>query len=84
MGLRTVYQSRYPKIDCHPTSSGTSSGEIRLAVTSPYRPEFSSPAADLWTLLAKTESAGTAHLQHKQKLPAFFLIILSPLATSNS
>ncbi|GFY16788.1 hypothetical protein TNCV_4337891 [Trichonephila clavipes] len=57
-----------------PTSSGTSSGEIRLAATSPYRPEFSSPAADFWTLLAKTESAGTAHLQHKQKLPAFFLI----------
>ncbi|GFV75209.1 hypothetical protein TNCV_3190581 [Trichonephila clavipes] len=21
MGLRTVYQSRYPKIDCHPLSS---------------------------------------------------------------
>ncbi|GFT77291.1 hypothetical protein TNCV_3033051, partial [Trichonephila clavipes] len=59
-----------------PTSSGTSSGEVRLAVTSPYRPEFSSPAADLRTLLAKTESAGAAYLQRKQKLPAFFLICI--------
>ncbi|GFS89342.1 RNA-directed DNA polymerase from mobile element jockey [Trichonephila clavipes] len=82
-GLSHPKISKYGRFD-GPTSSGTSSGEIRLAVTSPYRPEFSSPAADLWTLLAKTESAGTAHLQHKQKLPAFFLIILSPLATSNS
>ncbi|GFW28579.1 probable RNA-directed DNA polymerase from transposon X-element [Trichonephila clavipes] len=32
--------SKYGRFD-GPTSSGTSSGEVRLAVTSPYRPEFS-------------------------------------------
>ncbi|GFT78629.1 uncharacterized protein TNCV_3282481 [Trichonephila clavipes] len=29
-----------------PTSSGTSSGELRFAVSPPFRPEFSSQAAD--------------------------------------
>ncbi|GFT41837.1 hypothetical protein TNCV_1667001 [Trichonephila clavipes] len=28
MGLRTVYQSRYPKIDCHPLSSTVKDGSF--------------------------------------------------------
>ncbi|GFW76670.1 DUF1758 domain-containing protein [Trichonephila clavipes] len=70
-----------------PTSPGTSSGEERFAATSPYRPGFSSPAADLRTLLAKAEDNATSLVSlcsgKENKRIRFGLQTLSALVNTN-
>ncbi|GFS73359.1 hypothetical protein TNCV_4712301 [Trichonephila clavipes] len=77
MGLRTVYQSRYPKIDCHPLPSHRDAP----VTLSNKKQQKKQPNKNIWTEKAKERVQKSAPRQQK---PSYASVTAQNVSKTNT